>query len=209
MRMVDQYHSFAELAAHEREGVDYRIHVLSRPSPVAVVAPHGGWIEPGAAEAARAIAGEAFSLYCFESLRRRAKGDGLHITSTRFDEPQALALIAASRLVVGVHGRKDGSDAAAVWVGGLAEAMRDAICAALLAAGFRATAVGEGHPLAGRDPLNICNRGLDGAGVQLELPRALRIGFAAEDGRRTAFGDAVRGALMAAAADRKQTVRLI
>jgi phage replication-related protein YjqB (UPF0714/DUF867 family) len=207
--MVDKYDCFAALAAREIEGVHYRIRVASRPSAIAVIAPHGGLIEPGTSEATLAIAAETFSSYCFESLTLRAKGDGLHITSTRFDEPQALRLVAASRLVVGVHGRKDGSDAAAVWVGGLDEAARDAVCAALAAAGFRAKSVGEGHPLAGRDSMNICNRGRNGAGVQLELPRALRIGFAAESAQREAFGAAVRRALAAQAAKSNETVRLI
>lgn len=193
--MADRYESFAALAAREIEGVHYRIRVETRPSPIAVVAPHGGWIEPGSSEAATAIAGETHSLYLFESLFRRAKGDGLHITSTRFDEPQALQLVKSAEIVIGVHGRKNGADEASIWVGGLHENLRDDICAALRTAGFRAKAVGEGHPLAGRDPANICNKGSRGAGVQLELPRALRISFAQDAPHRDAFAAAVRSAL--------------
>ncbi|WP_363349232.1 poly-gamma-glutamate hydrolase family protein [Methylocystis echinoides] len=193
--MADRYDSFAALAAREIEGAHYRIRVAQRASPLAIVAPHGGFIEPGTSEAALAIAHECFSFYCFESLTLRAKGDGLHITSTRFDEPQALQLVAASEVVIGVHGRKNGDDGASVWVGGLHEALRDSICAALLDSGFRAKPVGEGHPLAGRDPRNICNRGRCGAGVQLEIPRALRISFSHDEASRHAFADAVRGAL--------------
>lgn len=193
--MVDQYQSFAALALREREGVHYRIRMVARPSPIAVIAPHGGYIEPGTSEAAHEIAGESFSLYCFESLTLRARGDGLHITSTRFDEPQALRLIEASHIVVGVHGRKDGDDDASIWVGGLHEHLRDVVSVALLDSGFRSKSVGEGHPLAGRDPKNICNRGRGGAGVQLEIPRALRMSFAEESARRRAFGAAVRQAI--------------
>jgi phage replication-related protein YjqB (UPF0714/DUF867 family) len=193
--MADQYDSFAALAAREIEGVHYRIHVVARASPVAVVAPHGGLIEPGASEAAMAIAGDTHSLYCFESLTKRAKGDGLHITSTRFDGPRALWLVARAEFVIGVHGRKNGPDEASIWVGGLHEELRDAICEALRGAGFRAKPVGEGHPLAGRDPSNICNRGKRRAGVQLELPRTLRNIFASDAARRRAFAQAVRDAL--------------
>ncbi|MGJ0392383.1 MAG: poly-gamma-glutamate hydrolase family protein [Methylocystis sp.] len=193
--MADQYHSFAALAAREIEGVHYRIRVVARGSPIAVIAPHGGFIEPGTSEVAAAIAGETYSLYCFESLTMRARGDGLHITSTRFDEPQALRLAARSEVVIGVHGRKNGPDPATVWVGGLQESLRDAVCVALLERGFTAKTVGDGHPLAGRDPANICNKGRLGAGVQLELPRALRIAFANDAAKRRAFSEAVREAL--------------
>jgi phage replication-related protein YjqB (UPF0714/DUF867 family) len=194
--MTDQYASFAALAAREIEGVHYRIRFATRPSPFAVVTPHGGWIEPGASEATIAIAGEVLSFYCFESLTRRARGDGLHITSTRFDEPQAMQLVQSSDIVVGVHGRKNGDDDASVWVGGLHEPLRDAIAAALRDSGFRAKSVGEGHPLSGRDPTNICNRGRQGAGVQLELPMALRLRLTDDPGRRQLFAATVRSALL-------------
>jgi len=193
--MPDQYDSFAALSARETEGEHYRIIVSARPSPIAIVAPHGGFIEPGTSEAATAIARETHSLYLFESLTMRARGDGLHITSTRFDEPRALRLLETSEIAIGVHGRRNGADEASIWVGGLHEELRDLICEGLLCAGFRAKVVGEGHPLAGRDPRNICNRGRLGTGVQMELPRALRTGFANDARRREAFAEAVRAAI--------------
>ncbi len=194
--MADQYHSFAGLAAREIEGVHYRIRVIARESPIAVIAPHGGFIEPGTSEVAAAIADETHSLYCFEGLTMRARGDGLHITSTRFDEPQALRLATQAEIVIGVHGRKNGADPATVWVGGLHEELRDIVGAALHAGGFHARAVGEGHRLAGRNPANICNKGRRGAGVQLELPRALRNDLANDAANCRAFGEAVRGTLI-------------
>lgn len=196
--MPDQYDSFAALAAHEVMGVDYRIRVTARQSPVAVMAPHGGWIEPGTSQIAAAIAGDDHSLYCFESLRRRARAETLHITSTRFDEPQALALIAASETVLTVHGRKDGPDTAAIWVGGRDADLRAAIAAALCGADFSAKAVADGHPLAGSDPANICNRGRRGAGVQMELPRALRLELMDDAARCASLALAVRRALVVA-----------
>jgi phage replication-related protein YjqB (UPF0714/DUF867 family) len=95
-----------------------------------------------------------------------------------------------------VHGRKNGDDDASVWVGGLHEPLRDAIAAALRDSGFRAKSVGEGHPLSGRDPTNICNRGRQGAGVQLELPMALRLRLTDDPGRRQLFAGTVRSALL-------------
>jgi phage replication-related protein YjqB (UPF0714/DUF867 family) len=196
--MADRYDSFATLAANEIEGVDYRICVTKRASPFAIVAPHGGLIERGTSEIAAAIAADRFSLYCFEGLRQPANGARLHITSTRFDEPRALALVSACEVAIGVHGRKDQGDDASIWVGGLHEILRNAICEALASAGFKAKAVGDGHRLAGRDPANICNRGRRGAGVQLELPKTLRMAlYEARDS--AAFAAAVREALERAA----------
>lgn len=196
--MADRYDSFVTLAANEIEGVDYRIHVDERASPFAIVAPHGGLIEPGTSEIAAAIAADRFSLYCFEGLTK-VDGRSLHITSTRFDEPRALALVSAAEVAIGVHGRKDQGDEASIWVGGLHENLRDAICEALASAGFKAKPVGDGHRLAGRDPANICNRGRCGAGVQLELPRALRLALDHEVSSRAALAATVRNALERAA----------
>lgn len=193
--MADRYDSFATLAAHEIENVHYRIRVVKRASPFVIVAPHGGLIERGTSEIAAAIAADRFSYYCFESLAPRARGEGLHIASTRFDEPQALRLVAASEIAIGVHGRKDGEDGESVWVGGLHESLRDALCDALARACFKAKAVGEGHRLAGRDPANICNRGRCGAGVQLELPKTLRVALARESARAAALAAALREAI--------------
>lgn len=205
--MADQYDSFVTLAAKEIEGVDYRIRVDERDSPIAIVAPHGGLIERGTSEIAAAIAADRFALYCFEGLTK-VSGKSLHITSTRFDEPKALALVSGSEVAIGVHGRKDRDDDASIWVGGLHESLRDAICEALGRSGFKAKPVGEGHRLAGRDPANICNRGRRGAGVQLELPKTLRITLVKEPPDRAAFAAAVRDALERAALSTAQSFRL-
>ncbi|MGD9540075.1 poly-gamma-glutamate hydrolase family protein [Methylocystis sp.] len=192
--MADRYDSFVTLAANEIEGVDYRIRMTERASSIAIIAPHGGLIETGSSEIAGAIAADRFSLYCFEGLIQ-ANSARLHITSSRFDEPRALALVSAAEVAIGVHGRKDRGDEASIWVGGLHESLRDAICEALTSAGFKAKPVGDGHRLAGRDPANICNRGRCGAGVQLELPKTLRDALVREVSGRAALAAAVRDAL--------------
>jgi poly-gamma-glutamate hydrolase-like protein len=61
----------------------------------ALVAPHGGGIEPGTSELADAIAASDLSFYTFEGLKPSGNTD-LHITSTRFDEPMCLTLLASS-----------------------------------------------------------------------------------------------------------------
>lgn len=194
--MADQYQNFAELSANERSGVDYRIHVHNRGTPVAVIAPHGGSIEPGTLEIAEAISGDTFSFYGFEALRAAGKRGSLHITSVRFDEPQALELLRKARKAIAIHGRADRRDPTTVVIGGLDASLGDKIVAALTAAGFSAATVSEGS-LAGRHPANIGNRGVSGAGVQLELPWTLRRCLTSNPGLLCAFRDAIRGAAMA------------
>lgn len=189
--MVDKYSNFAELAANERVGVDFQIRFENRGTPVAIIAPHGGRIEPGTSEIAATIAGDTLSFYAFEALRPVGERGSLHITSARFDEPQALALVGEAQKVVAIHGRADDGDPLTVSVGGLDLALRDEIEAALKAAGFVAAIVTQGR-LAGQDLANICNRGTTGAGVQLELPRTLRTQLTTDPVRLRAFCDAVR-----------------
>jgi phage replication-related protein YjqB (UPF0714/DUF867 family) len=193
--MIDRYENFAALAAQETAGTHYRIRAIRRDSPVLIMAPHGGFIEPGTHLVAGYLAGERHSYYAFETLEPRASGQGMHIASRRFDEPQALALVAGADIVLTVHGRKDKDDPWAAWVGGRHDPLRDAIAAALGKAGLAAKAVGDGHPLSGRDVDNICNRGRAGAGVQLELPARLRQALVRESEKREAFIRAIHVAL--------------
>lgn len=73
--------------------------------------------------------------------------------------------------------------------------LRDRIAAELRHAGFRALT--GGHMFPGEQPQNICNKGLAGKGVQLELPRGLRDELAAVAGTLDRFVRAVRTALVA------------
>lgn len=194
--MADRYPDFATLAAAHEQDRDYRITVQDRGTRVVILAPHGGTIEPETASIARAVAGGDLSFYLFEALHAGAHGD-YHITSHRFDEPRALALVAGADTSIAIHGRKDdGTDT--VWLGGRDETLRDAVGDALRAAGFGAAL---NTALPGVHPSNICNRSRSGAGVQLELPRSLRRNLA-EDGRMMArFSTALRAAISAAGLD--------
>jgi phage replication-related protein YjqB (UPF0714/DUF867 family) len=194
--MADRYPDFATLAAAHEQDKDYRITVQDRGTRVAILAPHGGTIEPETTSIARVVAGDDLSFYLFEALHAGAHGD-YHITSHRFDEPRALALVAGADTSIASHGRKDdGTDT--VWLGGRDEIQRDAVGDALRAAGFGAAL---NTALPGVHPSNICNRTRSGAGVQLELPRSLRRNLA-EDGRMIArFSTALRAAISAAGLD--------
>lgn len=167
---MDRYRSFAELARHEREGRDWRVRLRPGASAFAILAPHGGRIERGTSWLADAIAGAEHTFYAFEGLRRRAN-HRLHLTSNRFDEPRALAAVARARTVITVHGAAGAE--AAVYAGGLDEALRERLLAALAGAGFDA-APDPSPTSQGRGATNICNRGRSGRGVQLELPVGMR-----------------------------------
>jgi phage replication-related protein YjqB (UPF0714/DUF867 family) len=173
--MGDKFKSFEELEKHETSGVDYRILARQRETGFGVCAPHGGGIEEGTTEIADAIAGEEFSMYTFEGLKSKNNSE-LHITSTRFDEPLCIAMIERCKKVVTIHGQKSNVDGDGVFIGGLDRGVGASIGAALKSAGFAV----HKHPkknLQGLEPSNICNRGMDGEGVQIEISRSVRQGM--------------------------------
>jgi phage replication-related protein YjqB (UPF0714/DUF867 family) len=167
-RMNDCYKDFRLLQAAEREGVDYRIHTRRGRSGIAVMALHGGDIEPGTSEVAAALATPLHSLYLFEGLKSR-RNRQLHLASTRFDEPRALQLAQDSDLVVTIHGCSEKD--ALVLLGGLHTPVVCRIRDTLSSAGFR---VDTRSGLQGLHPQNLCNIGRSGGGAQLELSSGLR-----------------------------------
>ena len=206
--MADKYANFAELARNESAGVDYLILLRRATSSFAIVAPHGGGIEPGTSEIANAVAasdqssGTNFSFYAFEGIKPRVNAD-LHITSTRFDEPMCLTLIRESDVVITIHGEHSEEDGDGIFIGGLDERLGRRIVRALRQAGFT---VGKHKDpdLQGIEPRNLCNRGKTRAGVQLELSRNVRrqmFSSLTREGRKTTkppfrrFVKALRGVL--------------
>ena len=165
----DTYISFEVLKSHEKINRDYRIWASDVGSPITVMAPHGGLIEPRTSYIARAIARDIFNCYCFEGIREIDNGR-LHITSCKFDEPHALRLIARSQTVVTVHACTD--QKSRVYLGGLDERLISVIADRLKARGIAAEMSRSRYP--GLNPVNICNRGAARKGAQLEVSRGLR-----------------------------------
>lgn len=161
--------SFEALYASECEGVTYQRRVKMRKSTLAIIAPHGGGIEPGTSEIARAIAGFRFSYYTFDGLRQN-NNRSLHITSTSFDEPKCLRLVNNSEIVIAVHGCA--GEEKVIRVGGLYAELKTRLIKTLMQAGFEARLAGV--PYAGTQLQNICNRGRSGKGVQFEISEGLR-----------------------------------
>lgn len=189
--MADTYKSFHELQSLEREGEDWAREYIDRGSPLLIMAPHGGWIEPFTTEVARAVAGDDLSFYTFLGLKESGNHT-LHLTSHRFDEPLAQRAASSARWILTIHGERS-SDRAFVMVGGLWRSFRRALVRAFEEAGIRVEGPREG--LAGVNPKNICNCGQAGAGGQLEISGGLRRALRQDPAGLARFAGVVRSAL--------------
>jgi phage replication-related protein YjqB (UPF0714/DUF867 family) len=166
--MIIPYASFAVLQANEILDADYRIRVRYGRSGIAIMAIHGGGIEPGTSEIAEAVAGDVHTFYSFSGLKIRGNAR-LHISSRKFDEPQGVRIARQARTVVAIHGCRD--PAAMTYVGGRHHRLKREIKGALLEAGFPAA---DAMRLPGVSSNNICNKNRSGMGVQLEISLAMR-----------------------------------
>jgi len=140
----------------------------------------------------------------------------LHITSTHFDEPLCMTVIARSQTVVTIHGGHSEADGEGVFLGGLDQrgaSFKDA----LTAQSFDVRKHSD-PKLQGREPKNVCNRGASGKGVQFELSKGVqfelsksvrhsmfssltREGRKHTTGRFTDFVDAIKSVLQSATAE--------
>lgn len=169
---MDTYRSFAELCKSEKEDVDFRILIVKRKgSAIAIIAPHGGAIEPGTSEVAKAVAGDDLPLALFEGIKPEGGNRRLHLTSTNFDEPRCVELVLRVDAVVAIHG--EASAEPSVFLGGRDHMLGAQLKAVLQRDGYSVETHGN-TDLHGFSTKNICNRGRNGAGVQLELSRGLR-----------------------------------
>jgi len=168
----DDLTGFADLCSQFAEGRDFVVEIARRPSTAAVIAIHGDPIERGVSRIARQIAGQVHNLYLLEGRLPALNYEYLHLASSRFDDPRCLDLVSRCDRVVTIHGCNGLEEN--VLLGGLDEALKARIAVALTAAGVPCQT--EGHRFPGRQPLNICNRGATGMGVQIELTDPVREG---------------------------------
>ncbi len=68
---MDKYANYDDLKQHEREGEDYVILSREGISRIAVIAPHGGGIEPGTVDIADGTTGSKHSFYAFKGIKRK------------------------------------------------------------------------------------------------------------------------------------------
>jgi phage replication-related protein YjqB (UPF0714/DUF867 family) len=169
MKAADTYRSFPDLKRSEPPSA-YRIRPKTQRSEVLVIAIHGGQIEPGTSEIAELIAGETYNLYRFEGRKKPGQNQVLHITSQRFNEPEALKLVARSSVVLSIHGHR--RSPRTIYVGGRDTEMCKDLASALAPTGLLIKV--HRKPFRATRRLNICNRGARGRGAQLEISRDLR-----------------------------------
>lgn len=165
----DKYPNFYWLT--QAPGEHFRIERAEGPgrSDVAIVAVHGGKIEPGTSEIARAVALDDHPFYLFEGLKPSGNRD-LHISSARFDDVILDALLRRVRAALSLHG--EASDQEVVYLGGLNQELGGYVKDALREVGFSVTRPSN-PALSGLSPFNVCNRPR-AQGVQLEISRGLR-----------------------------------
>lgn len=190
---TDTYANYAELNSKRSKGTDYRIESKDTASSVAIIAIHGGGIEVGTTQLAKAITALGkYDYYSFIGLLPSGNSV-LHITSVNFDEPTALKLVAKSNLSISLHGSK-GTDKT-TYLGGLDKALGERIQSSLTAAGF----IVKPSPgrLNGSSPKNIVNRNEIGRGVQLEMTRGLRDSFLSSPAITKKYAAAVHEAILA------------
>lgn len=186
--LADGYRCYADIASAQAEGTGYKVCVRANSrSSLAVIAPHGGSIEQYTSEIARAIAGDDLNLYLFEGIRQSGNYASLHLTSHRFDEPRCLELLSNCDHVVAIHGC--GGVRQQALVGGLDEELKTVVAQSIAALGVETLSADHRFPAI--DPMNICNRGRRGVGVQIELTMPLRL-----HGPRDAIAASIRLALL-------------
>lgn len=207
---IDFYPSLTALKRDLVKHRHYRTRVIERGADVTIIAPHGGFIEPGSSYIARAVAHDDFNLYDFQGLRRR-RAQELHVTSTRFRDKPLSDLLAHSRLAVSIHSMgPDGPGE--IWVGGLNLSLKQAIVDELIKQGFKVS--GQSPRYRGVHPANVVNLASQ-HGVQVEIsadviatmfalegvPFGRRVTVLPTTGRFDAFVAAIRAAIALAPAD--------
>lgn len=171
---MDKYRNFELLKHDNTEGKDFRIVICKKKdSTFVIIAPHGGAIEPGTSEIADRIANKGYSLVLFEGIKNNNNHE-LHITSRNFDEPRCLAIVESASNVIAIHGEKSNENI--VYLGGANMNLGKCIENELKAKGFQVR-IHKNPKLQGAARENICNRGLNRKGVQLELAKGLRKTF--------------------------------
>jgi len=197
---VVRYKKFEQLAEGEGPGA-YEIHSDIRPdAKYGIIGIHGGKISKVVSYLTEKLSGSDFSKYTFEG--KKASGNGnLVLQGSKFNEPRAIEVAQSVPVAISlaISDRKD----KVVLIDGRNEALSDDLTLSLKSKGFIARKPFDSHRN-GRRRTNIANLGSTGMGVQIQLPKGLRMQMTQEldEGRAaqpnsllTKFTQAVRGVL--------------
>lgn len=171
---TDRFCSFEELKQVYDEGEDWEIVKNTEGDESWLVsAIHGGGIEETTSSLTEAIAGTSYPFYAFKGRLPTDNFSNLHITSTRFDEPQALEMVANAEHHIAIHGAS--GEKPKTLLGGRDKELKKIVRQHLEESGFLVTEAPE-H-LDGDSPDNFVNKTKTEKGVQLEITRAQRKAF--------------------------------
>jgi len=176
---MDNYKYFEDLRNNEPD-TSFDIAFKDRKSHFLIFSPHAGGIEQGTSEICLQIAGNTFSHYLFNGYGNNCKI--LHITSTNFDEPILLGLLTEHQYAISIHGMTNDLKIevdADIYLGGLNITLIGITTKVLRETQFETTNNIEKPKsrLSGKDPGNVTNKCLSGAGMQVEISEDLRSKF--------------------------------
>lgn len=171
MILRDLYSSMIELQGKED---NWSIEMNTNKSNVLSFAPHGGGIEAGSSELALLISQKLDCNYFTFKGKLPSDNVKLHVTSTRYDNPELLNLMRNIDYSISVHGYAD-NEYARTLIGGSNEELKEIIKCHLRNRGFDV----QDAPthLAGTKLNNVTNKTKTGLGVQLELSTKQRKSF--------------------------------
>lgn len=169
----DRYKNFSEMTKDQTEGKEFFVRHKYLTKKCAVIAPHGGWIEPGTSEIVDRISNGNLSYYIFDGLNAKNNKD-LHITSKNFDDDRCLELLNRVNKAVTIHGENGDGDF--IYIGGLDFALSRIIYNNLSKIGFKVFDHIDKRFLA-TSVDNICNKSILKIGVQIEISKGIRKKF--------------------------------
>lgn len=194
------------------------IHSAASDKTMAVIAPHGGWIEPNTDDIALGLAADlglphfVFVAHATKSCLDKYGGPdrsnhrALHITSTHFNDARAETLMRGVNRGLAIHGH---GGANKICVGGATPALRTAFksyydtyakqYSPSGTAAVIATSDSDCTGITGTAAANISNRSATGAGLQLEMSSKARTELvASKNGSDRRFWTSFRNAVRAA-----------
>lgn len=167
----DLYNNFNDLMSSEIRDLDFRITYNDFNKSLGVFAIHGGKIEPGTSELAKLISNGTMNEYFFEGIKE-SNNFSLHITSTNFDEPNALRIASKSVNCLSIHGYiGNGTDAICIGGGNIELANKFSKILKLNTSNIDIIYPCVDYP--GASPSNIVNK-CQNQGIQLEFSQSIR-----------------------------------